>query len=199
MPSLLIATTNRGKLKEIARLLGTGIDLLTLSDVPGIPDVVEDGDTFEANARKKAVESASASGLLTLADDSGLEVDALDGSPGVHSARYSGDEATDATNNALLLKNLANVPDTDRTARFRCVIAVAQPSGQVATANGACEGLILHAERGSGGFGYDPLFLVPEQNLTFAELDPEAKNQVSHRGRALRAILPSLERLLSEK
>lgn len=196
MPKLLIATTNRGKLKEIARLL-PGINLLTLSDFPDLPEVVEDGDTFQANAQKKAVESARASGLLTLADDSGLEVDALNGAPGVHSARYSGDNATDATNNALLLKNIADISDADRTARFRCVIAVSQPNGIVETAGGTCEGVILRAERGNGGFGYDPLFLVPERDLTFAELDPETKNGVSHRGRALRAILPALQRLLS--
>ena len=194
---LLIATSNRGKLKEISRLLGPEIRLLTLADFPDLPGVVEDGDTFEANARKKAVEPARLTGLLTLADDSGLSVDALQGAPGVRSARYSGPDATDAANNQLLLSNLTNVPDERRTARFSCVMAVATPGGHVETADGICEGRVLHAPRGTGGFGYDPLFLVPGLNLTFAELDPETKNRISHRGRALRAILPPLHRLLT--
>ncbi len=187
MPSLIVATRNSGKLQEILQVLGPGIDLESLADFPQIPEILEDGDTFEANAAKKARTVVRHTGRPALADDSGLEVDALDGAPGIYSARFAGEGATDETNNARLLHLLDGIPEDKRTARFRCVIAIATPDGTVRTAEGCCEGQILHQPRGSGGFGYDPLFLLPERGLTFSELPPEKKNRISHRGRALRA------------
>ena len=154
---------------------------------PEIQDILEDGDTFEANAVKKARIVARHTGRPALADDSGLEVDALDGTPGITSARFAGEGATDETNNARLLTLLDGIPEKKRTARFRCAIAIATPDGTVRTAEGCCEGRILHSPKGRWGFGYDPLFLLPEHGLTFSELPPEKKNRISHRGRALRA------------
>ncbi|MGE5560733.1 MAG: ribonuclease PH [Chloroflexota bacterium] len=184
---VVFATRNRGKVKELADLIAdTGIELLSLADLPGAPEVVEDGDTFEANAAKKAVEIAVWSGLVAVADDSGLEVDALNGAPGVRSARFAGEQASDAENNDKLLRLLADVRPEARTARFVSAIAVATPDGKVETVRGTCEGVVGFEPRGSGGFGYDPLFIVPEHNQTFAELDLATKNQISHRGRAFR-------------
>lgn len=184
---LLIATHNQGKLIEYQELLaGLPLELVTLGDV-GIPeDVEENGATFDENARLKALAYARKSGLLTLADDSGLEVDALGGEPGVHSKRYAGENKTDAERNAFLLEKLRNVPASQRTARFRCVIAIATPAGQVWESAGTCEGEILFAPRGSHGFGYDPIFYFPELHATMAELPTPVKNQVSHRARAAR-------------
>jgi len=196
MPSLIVATRNPGKLREILQVLGPGIDLKSLADFPEIPDILEDGDTFEANAVKKAHTVARHTGRPALADDSGLEVDALDGAPGIYSARFAGEGATDQTNNARLLHLLDGIPEKKRTARFRCAIAIATPDGTVRTAEGCCEGRILHSPRGSGGFGYDPLFLLPERGLTFSELSPEEKNRISHRERALRAARPLILEIL---
>lgn len=184
---MIFASRNRGKVKELAELVAdAGIELLSLADLPGAPEVVEDGATFEENAAKKAREIAAWAGLPAVADDSGLEVDAIGGAPGVRSARFAGDGATDAENNAKLLRLLADVPTERRTARFVSVIAVATPDGKVSTVRGTCEGIIGHEPRGAGGFGYDPLFIVPEYGLTFAEMDLATKNRISHRGRAFR-------------
>ncbi len=199
MRKLLIATRNAGKLAEYRNLLaGVPFELTYLPEV-GITDEIEEtGDTFLANAVLKARAYARASGLLTLADDSGLEVPALGGEPGVHSARYSGPGATDERNIDLLLQRLAGMPQVQRQARFRCVIAIANPDGIVYTAEGACLGEIIHAPRGTHGFGYDPVFYLPELGRTMAELPPELKNQVSHRAaaaRAAREILSELAKL----
>lgn len=192
MPTLILATGNPGKRREIAQMLGASVAIKTLIDMPDAPEIVEDGDTFEANAIKKARILSQHAGRPALADDSGLEVDALNGAPGVYSARFAGPNATDAANNAKLLSLLSDIPDVRRTARFRCAMAIALPNGQVQTASGAWEGRILHAPRGTNGFGYDPLFFVPECGLTAAELPAEEKNRRSHRGSALRAMYPHI-------
>jgi XTP/dITP diphosphohydrolase len=197
---LVFATRNRGKLVELRQLL-PGVDVLSIDEASErlgitIPDVVEDADTFAGNASKKAREVAQATGLPALADDSGLEVDALGGAPGVYSARFAGDAHDDAANNAKLLAELAGVPADRRTARFRAVLALADVTGplgdEVITADGACEGVILDAPRGSGGFGYDPLFFSPELGQTFAEAGVGSKSELSHRARAMVAMKPRL-------
>ena len=190
MRPLLVATRNAGKLKEIEAILGNEVELKGLADYPDAHEVVEDGDTFEANAIKKAVEIANATGMTTLADDSGLEVDALDGAPGVYSARFAGPHATDADNNEKLLALLSEIAEDRRQARFRCVIAVVAPGGEARTATAAWEGHIIREPRGDYGFGYDPLFFSSEHGSTSAELPLEAKNRASHRGKALRAAKP---------
>jgi XTP/dITP diphosphohydrolase len=195
MPELLLATNNSGKLREYAALLsGCGFDLVTPVEKKLDIEVAETGKTFAENAALKAKTLATASGLLTLADDSGLEVDALGGAPGVYSARYAGDKASDAERIALLLKNLEGVPLERRTARFRCVIAIADPAGSLRLAEGTVEGFIVFAPRGSHGFGYDPVFLLPELGKTMAELKPEEKNHLSHRARAAAAACDLLKR-----
>lgn len=196
-PRLLIATSNRGKLREVRALLGgLDIDLVGLDNFPSIPEAVEDGITFDENARKKALHYHRLCNLPTLADDSGLEVDALNGAPGVHSARFAGAQADDAANNAKLISQLQGVPPDGRTARFRCVMALVDDGRIVATSHGAVEGMIIDEPRGEQGFGYDPHFLLPHLGLTKAELPLETKNQLSHRGEALRAILPAIHALL---
>lgn len=193
---LLVATGNQGKLKEICRLLeGSGVEVIGLQQLQNPPEVIEDGATFAANARKKALEMAAFSGCLTLADDSGLVVTALAGAPGVHSARYAGAQGDDAANNAKLLEALSDVTDTQRKAAFHCVMALAWPDGRCETFAGQVSGLLLRAERGSGGFGYDPLFMVPEYGRTMAELSLDIKNRISHRGSALRKVIPLLREL----
>jgi len=188
-PTLLFASTNSGKLREVrAILFELPLRLQTLEAYPEFPPAVEDGETFEANARKKALHYAQRAGTWTLADDSGLEVDALGGDPGVHSARFAGPDANDAANNALLIHKLVGVPESKRTARFRCVMALADPREAVAVAEGAVEGIIHDAPRGANGFGYDPHFYVPRLGMTTAELPPETKNRISHRGQALARI-----------
>ena len=198
MKPLLVATHNAGKLKEIRAILGGDVVLRTMADYPEVPEVVEDGETFEANAIKKAVEVAEATGEITLADDSGLEVDALDGAPGVYSARFAGEDSTDQKNNEKLLGLLAEVPDDQRQARFRCVIAVVVPGGSPRTATDAWEGRIVREPRGDQGFGYDPLFFSPEHGKTSAELPRETKNRASHRGKALRAARPLILEALKD-
>ncbi len=190
---LVFATHNRGKLAELRQLL-TGLDLevVSLDDVE-VPEIEEDGDSFEANAVKKAREASAALGLPALADDSGLEVEVLDGAPGVHSARYAGEHGDDEANNDRLLAELADVPDGHRSARFCSVLAFVD-GDQVLTAHGACEGVVLRERRGTGGFGYDPLFYVPELGATFAELGVGAKNDRSHRAVAMKAMKPLLIR-----
>lgn len=196
MSSLVAATKNPGKLREIREILGSEFRVRSLADFPNIGDIVEDGRTFEANAIKKALSVSFHTGHVSLADDSGLEVDALDGAPGVCSARFAGENATDEQNNRKLLRLLEDIPGAERTARFRCVIAIGAPDGSVQTAEGRAEGLILCSPRGTGGFGYDPLFLVPGIRCTFAELSPREKNRLSHRGKALRSMFPLLRKFL---
>jgi XTP/dITP diphosphohydrolase len=182
---LLVATANRGKFTELQLLLQGTVDrLLSLDDFPGLPPVTEDGATFAENAVKKARSAAKATGKPTLADDSGLLVDALGGLPGVRSARFAGERAGDDENNALLLRMLAGVPPHGRTAAFRCVIALCLPDGECLTFEGELKGTLLDEPRGSSGFGYDPLFLLPEFGQTLAELPMAVKNAVSHRGKA---------------
>jgi XTP/dITP diphosphohydrolase len=192
--TLLVATHNRGKVAEFAEMLADlEVNWVGLDDVGISQDVAETGQTFQANAELKALAYAAQTGLLTLADDSGLEVDALEGQPGVYTARYGGAGLSHQERYQLLLRNLADVPEAERAARFRCVIALARPEGLVVgTAVGVCEGRIAFEPAGSGGFGYDPVFFLPDRNLTMAQLPSAVKHQISHRGRALRAILPLL-------
>lgn len=193
MNELVVATRNPGKLKEISRLLKSrGIRALGLDSFPDLPDVVEDGATFAANAIKKAETVAQLTGLPCLADDSGLAVDALQGRPGVHSARFSGDGADDRSNNCKLLEEMASVPHSRRQAAFHCVMALCLPGQPPHLFEGRVDGLILEREQGSGGFGYDPLFWLPEHKSTMAELPLDTKNRISHRGRALRQLIDFL-------
>ncbi len=181
---LLIATRNHHKFQEISRILHSPhLSFFSLHDWASTPDVIEDGATYELNAIKKAVTLARFSGLWTLADDSGLDVDALGGEPGVYSARYAGEPTNDAANNRKLLNQLA--AQANRQARFRCVIALSDPSGQARSVSGVCEGSLLTAARGQGGFGYDSLFVPSGYNRTFAELSAKIKNTISHRAKAL--------------
>lgn len=209
--SLVVATNNRGKLDELRHLLeGMDVEVLSLQDVSKKRiDVVEDGDTFEANAIKKAREVAAITMMLTLADDSGLEVEALGGAPGVRSARYGGERATDAENNAALLAALdalttgeAGARTSDYKARFRCVLALVDPfvrDGEPFVVEGTCGGKITRTPRGSGGFGYDPLFLVDGTDKTMAELSEEEKNRVSHRAVAAQNLRLTLEKTLAAR
>ncbi|HEY4932434.1 MAG TPA: RdgB/HAM1 family non-canonical purine NTP pyrophosphatase [Terriglobales bacterium] len=200
MKRVLVATSNEGKIRDlIGAAVVHGIEIATLPNFAAFPSVIEDGLTFEANASKKAEQySHYSDGELVIADDSGLEVDALQGAPGVRSARYAADEhnaldesanSNDEANNARLLRELHDVPDEFRTGRFVCVIAVAHNGHTLATFHGKAEGVILHAPRGSNGFGYDPLFFFPEIEKTFAELSAEEKAEHSHRGAAFRQFL----------
>lgn len=191
---LVIATNNEGKLREFRRLLEPmGVVVLSAKDVLERPfDVDETGDTFAANAELKARALSKATGRAALADDSGLEVDALDGRPGVRSARFAGEHATDSENNRLLLEQLESVPDIDRSARFRCAIALYLPPDVVVIVEAASEGVILREPRGTAGFGYDPLFFVPALGKSFAELAASEKDAISHRGRALRKLVETL-------
>lgn len=193
---LVLATGNAGKLKEFRELLAdTGFDIEPQSAF-AVPEAEETGLSFVENAIIKARNAARHSGLPAIADDSGLEVDALDGAPGIYSARFAGDTATDASNNALLLQKLEGVPESLRGARYQCVLVfmrhAADPSPLICQAS--WEGRILHAARGAGGFGYDPLFWLPELNCSAAELAPADKNRRSHRGRAMHALLAALTR-----
>lgn len=183
---LVIATRNAHKLEEIRAIFDfQGLDVHSAFDFPEIPDVVEDADTFEGNASKKAVEIAKATGCWSLADDSGLEVEALDGAPGVYSARYAGEPCSYEKNNEKLLLELAG--NTKRAARFRTVIALSDPEGSVKTVEGFCSGKIIDELRGTNGFGYDPLFVPEGFGKTFAELESSVKNKISHRANALKA------------
>jgi XTP/dITP diphosphohydrolase len=197
---LLIATNNKGKIKELHELLDdTGIDLVTPAQIGLDLDVIEDGLTYAANASKKAVAFAHASGLISLADDSGLEVDPLNGEPGLYSARYgsaNGEKLSDKDRRAFLIKNLQDKP-RPWTARFHATIAIAIPNNQLQISEGFCEGEIIPEERGTGGFGYDPIFLLPELGKTMAELTMDEKNRLSHRARAVMNAKPVLESLFS--
>ena len=195
--TVVIATRNRKKFEEMAAMLG-GLDLevRSLADFPGVPTVPEMGDTFEENAKAKALAYAQATGEWALADDSGLEVDALAGKPGVRSSRWGGEEGNDDLNNRTLLEALADHPKETWTARYRCVVALATPDRVLLVAEGACEGRITDRPVGSNGFGYDPYFYLPDVGRTMAQLAPSAKNRRSHRGRAIRALNPRLKKLL---
>jgi len=195
---LLIATNNRGKMAEIRALLaGLEVSLVTPGDLGLDLEVPEQGQTYAENAAYKALAFAAASGLLSLADDSGLEVDALNGRPGLHSNRFGPQPATDASRRRYLLEQLAGRP-RPWTARFRATLALARPGSEVRLTEGICEGEIIPEERGSNGFGYDPLFLIPGTGRTMAELSMDEKNRLSHRARAVRNALPILRELLGE-
>lgn len=199
-PKLLLATNNRGKVTEYRSLLqGLPCELVTPAEMGIHAQVNESGASFEENARIKATTLAAASGLLTLADDSGLEVDALGGEPGLMSARYAGEGASDKDRVNYLLAKLKDVPGEKRTARFRCVIAIAKPDGYVEICSGECPGIIAFEPRGEQGFGYDPVFFMPQVGKTMAELPLALKNRVSHRGQAALKARVVLERLLSEQ
>ncbi|MCK8501241.1 XTP/dITP diphosphatase [Myxococcus fulvus] len=189
-PKLLFATTNKGKLRELRQLVGDSVEVVSLADLPPVPEPEEDGDTFEANAVKKAVEYARATGLPALADDSGLCVDALDGQPGVLSARYA--PGDDKARYEKLLSELRGVPDEKRTASFRCALALAWPDGRTHVEEGRCEGRIGHASKGEHGFGYDPVFILLDSGRSLAELTAEEKSGISHRGAAFRKMKPML-------
>lgn len=197
-PLLVLGTHNRKKRQEIEEILGDlGLQLADLSRWPDAPEVVEDGVTFEANARKKAVELARHLCHWVLGEDSGLVVPALNGRPGVYSARYAGKQGDDEANNDRLLAELAALPEDRRQAYYVCTAALADPQGEVkAVVEGRCHGLIVRERRGDGGFGYDPLFLIPEYHRTFGELSSRVKHALSHRARALAQLRPILRRLL---
>lgn len=190
---LLVASSNQGKIREIKKYLenlnSIRLEIIGLDEFPELPEVEEDGDTFRANALKKARERAKATGLLTLADDSGLVVDFLGGEPGVYSARYAGENATDEDNNQKLINNLQDIPEEKRTARFVCVMALVDPvNGEEIIVEGQCAGIIQLTPEGENGFGYDPLFYLPEYKKTMGELPLEFKNQISHRAAALQKM-----------
>jgi XTP/dITP diphosphohydrolase len=196
---LILATRNRKKRQEIVEILGDlPIEFGDLADRPDVPEVEETGATFEDNARLKAGQVARATGCWALGEDSGLCVPALKGRPGVYSARYAGAQGDDAANNARLLAELAPLPDNQRDAYYVCTAVLCDPAGEVrAVAEGRCHGIIVKDRRGTGGFGYDPLFLVPEFHRTFGELSPRVKHAISHRARALARLHPALAQLLN--
>ena len=203
---ILVATTNPGKVRELRALLGDKVEWKSLADFPGVEEVKEDGATFAENARKKAIGYAGATGLWTLADDSGLVVDALGGAPGVNSARFSGARAqgadrkmVDRKNMEKLLALLQGVPREKRTARFVCCLCLASPEEVLIETRGTLEGLIAEEPTGTGGFGYDPVFLVPQLGKTVAELGDQEKNAISHRGNAMRKLKPLLQELLKSE
>jgi XTP/dITP diphosphohydrolase len=202
--SILVATTNRGKLAELGQLLADlPLELLPLSVVvPELPPIIEDGATFEENALIKARTASEAAMMVTLAEDAGLEVDALGGRPGVRSARFAKEGATDSENNAALLEALEEVDDEHRKARFRCALVLIDPWNEAApevTHEGRCEGAISRVARGAGGFGYDPLFIVAGEGRTMAELSDDEKNRISHRAQAVRSMRPALEALIAAR
>lgn len=198
-PMLVLGTRNRKKREEIVEILANlDLEFGDLNQWPGVPEVIEDGNTFEANAGKKAGETARQLEHWALADDSGLVVPALNGRPGVLSARYSGNRGDDEGNNRRLLAELAALPDDRRGAFYICVVALSDPEGNVqAVTEGRCHGVIVKEHRGAGGFGYDPLFLIPEYHKTFGELSARVKHALSHRAKALELMRPALRRLLA--
>ena len=196
MPNLLLASTNPGKIKEYRFLLGNlGYQITTLGEQGISKFAIESGNSYEQNAQLKAVAYAKLSQLTTIADDSGLEVDALSGMPGIHSARFAGKEATDADRVKALLASLDGVPWEKRTACFKCVIAIVTPKGQLELCHGECHGTIAFEAKGENGFGYDPIFYLTEMDKTMAELPLEIKNQISHRGQASQEARQILTRL----
>ena len=199
--NILVATTNPGKIAELRAMLDADVQWLDLSDFPDIEEIEEDGLTFAENARKKALGHAQATGLWTIADDSGLVVDALDGEPGVKSARFSGAKSKDRSlidhrNIAKVLELLKDVPEEKRTAKFVCCLCLAKPEKTLIETEGTLQGLITNKEIGKNGFGYDPIFFVPSLNKTVAQLTAEEKNAISHRGIAIRKLKPMLKEIL---
>lgn len=200
MNSIVLATRNLHKIEEIEDIFKDfPIQFLSLSDFQNVPKVIEDGKSFEENAIKKAVQIARWTKKVSLADDSGIEVDFLKGAPGIYSARFAGESATDDQNNQKILEFLTRVPHEKRTARYRCVIAIANAEGKVQMTEGICEGFITTKLQGKKGFGYDPLFFYPPFRKTFGETSPEEKNKVSHRCKALESIKPILLEMLQPK
>ncbi|MCL6629544.1 MAG: XTP/dITP diphosphatase [Armatimonadetes bacterium] len=199
MSDIVLASRNPKKIKELKALLADlPVRVLSLDDFCGVPEVGETGETFAENAEIKAKTVAQATGLISVADDSGLEVDALGGQPGVYSNRFAGPDATDRDKYMRILELLQGVPDENRTARFHAAVAVATPEGETVVVEGTCEGRIAREPRGEGGFGYDPIFYLPEFGRTMAELPPDVKNQISHRAKAMHAAKNVIRRLLSE-
>lgn len=195
---ILLATANKGKVKELEDLLaGEDIEILSLSNFPDLPDIEENGATFAENALIKARVGCRFTNLITLADDSGLEVDALNGEPGVFSARFAGEPKDDEQNIQKLLAELEDVSEAKRSARFRCCLAVVTPDGQEVLTEGSVEGVILRQKMGTGGFGYDPVFYLPQLVKTMAEISLEEKNQLSHRAQAFRKAVPILKQLIT--
>ena len=195
MTQVIFATGNENKLIEIRQILGDSLQVLSLKEAGVTANILEDGKTFEENAIIKAREVCRLTGQIAMADDSGLEIDWLGGEPGVYSARYLGEHTDYHTKNNTLIRRLSGVPDAQRTARFVCVIAAAFPDGRILTAPGVMEGRIGYEEKGENGFGYDPIFYLPEYGCTSAQLSMEDKNAISHRGKALR----EMRRLLDEQ
>jgi XTP/dITP diphosphohydrolase len=197
-PTIVLASRNRKKSEEIAGLLAPhGIRLVSVADFPDVPEVVEDGRTFAENAAKKARETAQRLSQWVIGEDSGLMVDALQGAPGIYSARYSGENATDETNNAKLIAEMAGVPEERRGARYVCNVALSDPQGTIRLqVEASCRGRITTEARGTHGFGYDPYFLIPEYHRTFGELSPVVKRHLSHRARAFERFIPQLVTLL---
>ncbi|WP_338750483.1 XTP/dITP diphosphatase [Bacillus sp. FJAT-52991] len=198
MDTVIIATKNKGKAKEFAEMFASfGMNVKTLLDYPEYADVEETGETFEENAILKAEEICKLTGRLVIADDSGLMIDALDGRPGVYSARYAGEEKSDEANIQKVLEELRDVPSEKRTARFYCALAIAMPGKETTTVAGTCEGRITEEKQGTNGFGYDPIFYVEQFEATMAQLTPETKNSISHRGQALKKLREQLPVLLA--
>jgi XTP/dITP diphosphohydrolase len=194
--TLVLATGNQGKIREFRLLLsGFDVEVKALNDFGPLPPIVEDGDTFDENAYRKAFGTAKVLGFPALADDSGLVVEALQGAPGVHSARYAGEGATDEANNLKLLKTMEGI--TNRRARFECIISIAVPRGPALTYEGRCEGEIAHKMMGEKGFGYDPVFYFPPMKRTFAQMTREEKNRVSHRGKAMSQLRNEFDKVLT--
>ena len=192
---LVLATTNKNKVKEFQEMVGDfPVEIRSVADFGTIPECIEDGETFDDNAYKKALHTAKILGLPAIADDSGLVVEALDGAPGVYSARYAGENATDEENCQKLLKEMEGV--TNRKAAFKCVLSIAVPSGPALTYEGSCEGTILEKKQGDSGFGYDPLFYFEEFGKSFAECDSDEKNRVSHRGKALAEVREEFDKVM---
>ena len=201
MPQVVLGSRNTGKAREMSALLNPfGIELLSVSEFPDVADVVEDGSSFEENASKKARETALAVNRWVIAEDSGLAVDALGGAPGIYSARFSGEGATDEKNNRKLIQELEGVPDAKRGAKYVCHVAVADATGEVRlNVECECRGWITTEPRGSNGFGYDPYFLIPEYHQTFGELSPLVKKVLSHRARAMRSVTQDLVKALASQ
>ncbi len=195
--SCILATKNRGKIREFKELFSDmGMDFLSLNDVEAPPEIVEDGDSFFENAFKKAKTISVHYGIIAISDDSGLEVDALNGRPGIYSARFAGEGASDEENYLKLLRELEGIEDEKRTARFRCVMVAYRPDGKWVKAEGSLEGMITRKPRGTKGFGYDPVFFVPSLGKTLAEIPVEEKNKISHRARALHDLKERIEEIL---
>ncbi|MCC6545453.1 MAG: XTP/dITP diphosphatase [Nitrospirae bacterium] len=204
MLKIVIATRNSGKIAEIQSIINNSdiknvVEVETLLSYPDIPEIIEDGNNFSENAAKKALTVAKFTGQVSIADDSGLEVDALGGAPGVYSARFAGEKAADSDNIKKLMSLLKDVPPGKRGARFVCVIAIATPAGEVSIAEGECPGIIAEKARGTSGFGYDPVFVVPQYEKTFAELGSDIKNRISHRAAALGNVYNILAGMVRQK